>query len=71
VQVRRAQALVAELFDGFMQGGDMPGRWGEAFAAAPDLSHKARVVCDFIAGMTDPYAEAQHARLFDGQSPLR
>jgi dGTPase len=71
VQVRRAQALVGELFDGFMQGGELPGRWAAAFAEAPGLGHRARVVCDFIAGMTDPYAEAQHARMFDGQSPLR
>jgi dGTPase len=31
---------------------------------------RARVVADFIAGMTDPYAEAEHSRLFDGREPV-
>jgi dGTPase len=26
---------------------------------------RARVVCDYIAGMTDRYAAAEHQRLFD------
>jgi dGTPase len=35
------------------------------------VSARARVVSDFIAGMTDPYAIEQHARLCDGAGPLR
>jgi len=30
-----------------------------------DEARRARVVCDFIAGMTDRYAVQEHQRLFD------
>ncbi len=68
--VRRSQQLVAELFDRYIASADMPGRWGKAAAQAPDDAARARIVADFIAGMTDPYAEAEHARLFDGKVPV-
>ena len=63
--VRRSEALVAELFDRYFATADMPGRWGEAARASAGDAGRARIVADFIAGMTDPYAEAEHARLFD------
>ena len=44
----------------------MPGRWGAGASNAPSDAARARIVSDFIAGMTDPYAEAEHTRLFDG-----
>jgi dGTPase len=68
--VLRSQRLVAGLFDHYAATGDMPGRWGAAWAAAPDAAARARLIADFIAGMTDPYAEAEHARVFDGVTPL-
>ncbi len=68
--VRRSEAVVADLFDRYFASLDLPGRWGEAARAAPDPSLRARIVADFIAGMTDPYAEAEHARLFDGSRQL-
>ncbi len=68
--VRRSQEIVADLFDRYMATGDMPGRWGSAAQDAPSDAARARVISDFIAGMTDPYAEAEHARLFDGKGPL-
>jgi dGTPase len=68
--VRRSEALVAALFERYFATADMPGRWGRAALAAPDDTIRARVVADFIAGMTDPYAEAEYARLFDGKGPL-
>jgi dGTPase len=68
--VRRSEALVGALFDRYFETGDMPGRWGGTFHAAPGPSAKARVVADFIAGMTDPYAEAEYVRLFDGRGPV-
>jgi len=69
--VRRSQTVVSMLFDHYLVTGDMPGRWGEAARHAPDRSARARLVADFIAGMTDPYALEQHARLFDGRGQLR
>ncbi len=68
--VRESQELVAQLFDAYLQGGAMPGRWGRAFLAANDEAARARIVCDFVAGMTDPYAIEQHASLFDAKAPM-
>ncbi|MEQ1771579.1 MAG: deoxyguanosinetriphosphate triphosphohydrolase [Devosia sp.] len=69
--VRRSEKLVAALFARYLVEGDMPGRWGVAAAAAPTDAARARIIADYIAGMTDPYAEAEYARLFDGTGPLR
>nr|WP_055048806.1 deoxyguanosinetriphosphate triphosphohydrolase [Devosia sp. A16] len=69
--VRRSQTIVGMLFDHYLVTGAMPGRWGEAARHAPDRTACARLVADFIAGMTDPYALEQHARLFDGAGQLR
>ena len=68
--VRHSQTVVSMLFDHYLVTGAMPGRWGEAARHAPDRAVRARLVADFIAGMTDPYALEQHARLFDGQSHI-
>lgn len=63
--VRRSQVVVAELFDRYMETLDLPGRWGEAARSAAGDAQRARLISDFIAGMTDPYALEQHGRLFD------
>ena len=68
--VRRSQTVVSMLFDHYMVTSAMPGTWGEAARAAPDRGARARIVADFVAGMTDPYALEQHARLFDGAGAL-
>jgi dGTPase len=64
--VRHSQHLVADLFDHYFATAEMPNRWGATARAAGDDAARARVVADFIAGMTDPYAESEHRRLFDG-----
>ena len=64
--VRASQKLVGELFDHYFEHLDLPGRWGEAARAAPDLSARARIISDFIAGMTDPYAIEQHGQVVGG-----
>ncbi len=68
--VRRSQTVVSMLFDHYMVAGAMPGHWGEAVRNAPGRGERARIVADFVAGMTDPYAIEQHARLFDGAGAL-
>jgi dGTPase len=68
--VRRSQELVAQLFDRYLASADMPGRWGAGALSAKSEAERARIVADFIAGMTDPYAEAEYARLFDGTGTL-
>ena len=70
VPVRRSERLVAELFDRYFSSDSMPGSWGQKSRAAGSDAARARIVADFIAGMTDPYAEAEHARLFDGKGPV-
>ena len=69
--VRQSEAVVAALFDRYMETADMPGRWGEAARAAADPPARARVVADFVAGMTDPYALDEYARLFDARVEFR
>ncbi|MGN6100606.1 MAG: deoxyguanosinetriphosphate triphosphohydrolase [Devosia sp.] len=69
--VRRSEAVVAALFDRYLETADMPGRWREAALDAPDLASRARIVADFLAGMTDPYALDEYARLFDARVEFR
>ncbi len=68
--VRASEAIVAGLFERYMAGAELPGRWQGAIELAPDDAGRARIIADFIAGMTDPYAIEQYARLFDGARPL-
>lgn len=69
--VRRSQQLLARLFDHYLATADMPGRWGEAARRAAGPEARARIVCDFVAGMTDPYAQDEYARLFDARPEFR
>ena len=48
----------------------MPAEWSEGLADT-DEGGRARRIADFIAGMTDRYALAEHARLFDSTPELR
>ncbi|HEY0854173.1 MAG TPA: deoxyguanosinetriphosphate triphosphohydrolase [Devosia sp.] len=68
--VRQSERLVGELFDAYMGGAEMPGRWAEAYRRSESDIGRARIVCDFVAGMTDPYAEEQHAALFDAKARI-
>jgi dGTPase len=51
----------------------MPDQWGQSAAAvsAAEEPKKARIICDYIAGMTDRFALAEHRRLFDAAPELR
>jgi dGTPase len=42
----------------------LPPEW-QRLAGAPDGPETARVVADYIAGMTDRFAMDEHRRLFD------
>lgn len=48
----------------------LPAEWREGLADAEEPA-RARRIADFIAGMTDRYALAEHARLFDSTPELR
>ena len=68
--VRESEAVIERLFAAYMADADMPGRWGEA-ARDRSASDRARIVADFIAGMTDIYAVDEHQRLFDARPDFR
>ncbi len=69
--VRQSEAVVTDLFARYMATRDLPGRWGVAARAAAGEAALARIVADFIAGMTDPYALDEYARLFDARPEFR
>ncbi len=69
--VRQSEAIVGALFDRYCATLDMPGRWGQAARAATSAAAIARIVADFIAGMTDPYAIDEYERLFDARPDFR
>ncbi|MBJ3785557.1 deoxyguanosinetriphosphate triphosphohydrolase [Devosia sediminis] len=70
VPVRESESVVERLFAAYMADPDMPGRWGEAGRAVTG-AERARIVADFVAGMTDPYALDQYQRLFDARPDFR
>lgn len=63
----QARRIVRELFALFLAEPEtLPPPWSErALAHAVDTHRRARVVCDYIAGMTDTYAIDEHRRLFN------
>ena len=69
--MRDAESIVADLFGRYMR---QPQSMAEAWYAASrqlDERRRARLVGDFVAGMTDRYAIAEHRRLFDATPDLR
>ncbi len=65
------QGVVRDLFDRFTaRAEDMPADWREGLDGA-DAHTRARRAGDFIAGMTDRFALAEHARFFDSTPDLR
>ena len=69
-----AQAVVRELFEAYQQApSEMAGGFAERAQtklASEGLAAQARVVADYIAGMTDRFASREHERL-TGQRLLR
>jgi len=64
----RADAIVRRLFEAYLTDPSaMPPDW----AAKAHQGERARAAADYIAGMTDRFAIAEHARFFDGASDLR
>ena len=62
---RKVQVVLKELFASFMQDvGQMPPEFANA-AEQGDEQRRARVVADYIAGMTDRYAFVEHERISD------
>ncbi len=67
----QAAGVVRDLFARYSaQPDDLPAEWKEGFDRLDEAS-RARRIADFIAGMTDRYALAEHERLFDSTPELR
>ena len=67
----QAAEVVRDLFARYSaRPHDLPAEWSEGLAGL-DEAVRARHIADFIAGMTDRYALAEHARLFDSTPELR
>ena len=63
-ETARARRIVADLFAAFLERPErLPEEWRQA--AETESPGPARLVADYIAGMTDRYAMAEHHRLFD------
>ncbi|WP_309093222.1 deoxyguanosinetriphosphate triphosphohydrolase [Phenylobacterium sp.] len=60
----QARRILAEMFQLFMAEPDvLPTEW-QVRARERDEAGRARVVCDYIAGMTDRFAIEEHRKLF-------
>jgi dGTPase len=58
-----SKRMIAQLFDLFMAQPDvLPAEWADAGAVKG--AARARIVCDYIAGMTDRFAIEEHRKLF-------
>jgi dGTPase len=67
----QAAGVVRDLFARYHdRPADLPAEWNESLAGLDEAS-RIRHIADFIAGMTDRYALAEHARLFDLTPELR
>lgn len=64
VEREKVTQVVNDLFPLFLSKPDlMPDRWHTGVAEAQDETALARLVCDYIAGMTDRFALQEHDRL--------
>jgi dGTPase len=63
----QARGVVKDLFAHFIAyQADLPAEWQPRLAAADGAAGRARVVADYIAGMTDRYALQEHTKLTGG-----
>lgn len=66
---RRVTGVVEELFAFFLQRPEhLPEQWRKDIENARDETALARLVSDYISGMTDRFARQSHARLLGGGS---
>ena len=65
--VKIAQSIIAKLFDYLFKTNELPQDWQEKLKQTKDEKQKARVICDYIAGMSDPYAIDLYNQKFDAR----
>ena len=65
----KARRIVRDLFDFFMQEpSSLPNAWVAMLGTHPSSIDQARIVADYIAGMTDRFAVQEHRRLFSTET---
>jgi dGTPase len=66
----KARRILADLFRQFMAEPDtLPTQWQAQIAQDAEPIIRARVIADYLAGMTDRFAIAEHQRFFDFHDP--
>ncbi len=60
--------IIQNLFQFYL---DHPERLPRSYAEQAERGARHRVICDYIAGMTDPYIQKLHQELLGGTSPAR
>jgi dGTPase len=69
--MEEAEAVIGRLFARYLSDADsLPESWRDAQHGHSERA-RARVIADFVAGMTDRYAIDQHRLLFDATPELR
>ena len=71
--MRRAETIVSDLFQHYSKpggGADLPRAWQRAEQSLSD-TQRYRLIADYLSGMTDRFADAEHRRLFDATPELR
>ena len=63
----QGEQIIAELFELFMQ---FPHELPPSYQEKIQQEELHRVVCDYIAGMTDSYVQQQHRKLCSGGAPI-
>jgi dGTPase len=62
----KARRVVDDLFTLLLAEPEcLPSEWRDRVEATDQATERARLVCDYVAGMTDRYALHEHRRLFD------
>jgi dGTPase len=69
--MERAKTLLTALFGAYLADPEhLPEEWRRAEGPGEEAG-RARVVCDYIAGMTDGYAIGEYRRIFHMEFPLQ
>lgn len=68
----RAKRVLRELFELYLEEPEtLPFTWRQQVELGTSDTKKARIVCDYIAGMTDSFAIEEHRRLFNLDSMIQ
>lgn len=66
----QARRVLQEMFNRFLAEPELlPTEW-QSHCGRPGAKTTARIVCDYVAGMTDRFALEEHGRLFDLQMKI-